>query len=286
VKITKAEFANTNLISGNSMIMGVRLQGFNVIIIILSVIALAYVAYPLVTVMVLVEPTMLLHAILRPQLSNAFILSVFSATASTLLLCIFGIPLSYFLARFKNFPGKFIVRIIVIVPLVLPPLASGALLLGVFGPYSPLAKAFPAVEFTQSVLGIIIAQTYVSSPFMILASQAAFESVDESYENIARVLGKTRIETFFRVSLPLAKTGIVIGLILSWVRAVGELGATMMMAYNPHTISIQIFEDNAIGGLRDAVPDIILAIVLSLIAVFVFYITRRRQREDVLRLQW
>jgi molybdate/tungstate transport system permease protein len=75
------------------------------------------------------------------------------------------------------------------------------------------------------------------------------------------------------------------GLILSWVRAIGELGATMMMAYNPHTISIQIFEDNAIGGLRNAVPDILLAILLSLIAVFVFYITRR-QRQDPLRLQW
>ena len=267
------------------MIMNKRLQGFNITIVVLSGIALAYVAYPLATLLVFVEPTMLPHAILRPQVTNAFMLSIFSATVSTLILTAFGIPLSYLLARFKNFPGKFILRIIVIVPLVLPPLASGALLLGVFGPYSPIVKVFPAVEFTQSVLGIIIAQTYVASPFMILASQASFESVDESYENISRVLGKTRFETFFKVSLPLAKTGIVMGLILSWVRAIGELGATMMMAYNPHTISIQIFEDNAIGGLRNAVPDIILAIVLSLIAVFVFYITRR-QRQDLLRLQW
>ena len=267
------------------MRMNKRLQGFNITILVLSGIALAYVAYPLASLLVFVEPTTLSHAILRPQLTNAFMLSVFSATVSTLILSVFGIPLSYFLARFKNFPGKFILRTIVIVPLVLPPLASGALLLGVFGPYSPIVRAFPAVEFTQSVLGIIIAQTYVASPFMILASQAAFESVDESYENIARVLGKTRFETFFKVSLPLAKTGIVIGLILSWVRAIGELGATMMMAYNPHTISVQIFEDNAIDGLRNAVPDIILALVLSLIAVFVFQITRR-QRQDVLRLQW
>ena len=267
------------------MRMNKRLQGFNITILVLSGIALAYVAYPLASLLVFVEPTTLPHAILRPQLTNAFMLSVFSATVSTLILSVFGIPLSYFLARFKNFPGKFILRTIVIVPLVLPPLASGALLLGVFGPYSPIVRAFPAVEFTQSVLGIIIAQTYVASPFMILASQAAFESVDESYENIARVLGKTRFETFFKVSLPLAKTGIVIGLILSWVRAIGELGATMMMAYNPHTISVQIFEDNAIDGLRNAVPDIILALVLSLIAVFVFHITRR-QRQDVLRLQW
>ena len=64
-----------------------------------------------------------------------------------------------------------------------------------------------------------------------------------------RLLGKSKLETFFRISLPLAKTGIIIGITMSWVRAVGELGATMMMAYNPHTISIQIFEDNAIGGL-------------------------------------
>jgi molybdate/tungstate transport system permease protein len=267
------------------MRMNKRLQGFNITILVLSGIALAYVAYPLASLLVFVEPTTLSHVILRPQLTNAFMLSVLSATVSTLILSVFGIPLSYFLARFKNFPGKFILRTIVIVPLVLPPLASGALLLGVFGPYSPIVRAFPAVEFTQSVLGIIIAQTYVASPFMILASQAAFESVDESYENIARVLGKTRFETFFKVSLPLAKTGIVIGLILSWVRAIGELGATMMMAYNPHTISVQIFEDNAIDGLRNAVPDIILALVLSLIAVFVFHITRR-QRQDVLRLQW
>jgi molybdate/tungstate transport system permease protein len=79
--------------------------------------------------------------------------------------------------------------------------------LGVFGPNSSLVQNFPGVEFTQSLLGIIIAQTYVASPFMILASQVAFESVNESYEKIARALGKSRLETFFWISLPLAKKG-------------------------------------------------------------------------------
>jgi molybdate/tungstate transport system permease protein len=261
-------------------------QAFNIIIIVLSGITVAYVAYPLLTIFMFVKSAMLLNDILRPQVTNAFVLSLASATISTSFLCLFGIPLSYFLARFHNFRGKFLLRIVVIIPLVLPPLASGALLLGVFGPYSPMGKAFPGVEFTQSMVGIIIAQTYVASPFMILASQAAFESVDESYENVARVLGRSRIETFFRISLPLAKSGIVIGVILSWVRAVGELGATMMMAYNPHTISIQIFEDNAMGGLRNAIPDIVLAIGLSIIAVFVVYSTRRQKEKNVLKLQW
>lgn len=264
----------------------IKYQGFNVIILILSGIAIAYIAYPLATILTFIEPSKLLDSLTRPQVWDAFVLSLISATISTLLLSLFGIPLAYFLARHTtNFPGKFLLRVIIIIPLVLPPLASGALLLGVFGPNSPLGQAFPGVEFTQSILGVIIAQTYVASPFMILASQAAFESVDESYEKIARVLGKTRLETFFMVSLPLAKTGLVIGFIMSWVRAVGELGATIMMAYNPHTISIQIFEDNSIGGLRQAVPGIILVILLSVLAIIMFYIiTRKKARHDVLKI--
>ena len=264
----------------------IKYQGFNFIILILSGIAIAYIAYPLATILTFIEPSKLLDSLTRPQVWDAFVLSLISATISTLLLSLFGIPLAYFLARHTtNFPGKFLLRVIIIIPLVLPPLASGALLLGVFGPNSPLGQAFPGVEFTQSILGVIIAQTYVASPFMILASQAAFESVDESYEKIARVLGKTRLETFFMVSLPLAKTGLVIGFIMSWVRAVGELGATIMMAYNPHTISIQIFEDNSIGGLRQAVPGIILVILLSILAIIMFYIiTRKKARHDMLKI--
>ena len=254
-------------------------QGFNIAILALSGITVAYIIYPLATLLSFTEPAELLDSLTRPQVWNAFIISLVSATISTSVLALFGIPFAYFLARYTNFPGKFVLRVIVIIPLVLPPLASGALLLGVFGPNSPLVKSFPGVEFTQSILGIIIAQIYVSSPFMILASQAAFESVDESYEKIARVLGKNRLETFFRILLPLAKTGIIVGIIMSWVRAVGELGATMMMAYNPHTISIQIFEDNAIGGLRQAASGIILVVILAILIVIVFYVTITKGRQ-------
>ena len=152
--------------------MEIKHQGFNIVILILSGIAIAYIVYPLVTILIFVEPLHLLDSLTRPQVGGAFVLSLVSATISTLLLSLFGIPLAYFLARYTNFPAKFLLRIIVIIPLILPPLASGALLLGVFGPYSPLVQAFPGVEFTQSILGVIIAQTYVASPFMILASQA------------------------------------------------------------------------------------------------------------------
>jgi molybdate/tungstate transport system permease protein len=155
----------------------------------------------------------------------------------------------------------------------------------VFGPSSTLGKGLSTIELTQSLIGITIAQTYVASPFMILSSQAAFESVDESYEKIARVLGKSKIETFIQITLPLAKRGLFIGILLTWVRAIGELGATMMLAYNPHTISIQIFEDNAIGGLQQAMPDIMLVISLSVIALIVVTIIKKGESTS-LKIGW
>lgn len=242
---------------------------FKLIIWILSGLALLYIIYPLVSISTFVEPSTLLSSITKPEVVDAFVLSIITASISTMLIGLFGVPLAYCLSRYK-FQGSFLVQIVVIIPLVLPPLASGALLLGVFNPNSGLDKVFPEIEFTQSVLGIIIAQTYVASPFMILASMAAFDMVDKSYENIARVLGKKNWQVFIRISLPLAKKGILIGFMMTWIRAIGELGATLMLAYNPHTISIQIYEDNAIGGLSQAIPSIILSILLSIILILAY----------------
>jgi len=215
----------------------------------------------------------LAEGLTKPETINAFLLSLGTATLSTLIISIFGIPFAYALARF-HFKFKFLIRLIVILPLVLPPLASGTLLLGAFGPYSFVGQNIP-VDFTQSVPGILIAQTYVASPFIILPSQAAFEAVPVKYETMARVLGKKNYEVFFRVTLPLAKIGILVGMLMAWVRSIGELGATLMMAYNPHTISIQIFEDNAIGGIGNSLGGIIWVIVLSILALAVFLFLKR-----------
>lgn len=255
-------------------------RAFGIVFLILSGALIVYIVYPIVNIITIVEPRTLLESITKPQVAEAFLLSISTATISTLLLAVLGIPLAYFLARY-NFPGKFLIKVIIIVPLVIPPLASGTLLLGIFGAYTPLGRSLP-VEFTQSAVGVIIAQTYVSSPFMILLALAAFESVDESYEKVARILGKSRLETFLRVSLPLAKTGIIAGTIMTWVRSVGELGATMMMAYNPHTVSIQIFESNAIGGFQSTIPVILLVILLSVIVLGLFSIVKK----EGLKLGW
>jgi molybdate/tungstate transport system permease protein len=264
--------------------MGIKNQQLDIIILILSGAVIAYVGFPFISVLNFLEPSKLIDYFMRPQLDNAFILSLITSTISTLILIFFGTSIAYCLARY-DFRGKLILQTVVIFPLILPPLASGALLLGVFSPSSALGSYFPSIDFTQSIVGIIIAQTYVSSPFMILTSQAAFEGVDRSYEMTSRILGKSKIETFFKVTLPLAKAGIMIGILLTWVRSIGELGATMMMAYNPHTISIQIFEDNAINGLQQAMPDIVMVILLSVIALIAVSILKKKDKSS-LRFGW
>lgn len=252
-----------------------NISGFNLTASILLGLLVLYISYPLFGLAYVDGSINLAQSLTRPEIINAFLLSMATATISTLILMIFGIPFAYVLARF-HFKWKFLLRLVVIIPLVLPPLASGTMLLGVFGPYSFLGRTIP-IDFTQTILGIIIAQTYVASPFIILPSQAAFEAVPEKYEITARVLGKKQSTMFFKVSLPLAKTGIIVGLLMAWIRSIGELGATLMMAYNPHTISIQIFEDNAIGGIKNSVAGIVWVVILSIIALAVFLILRRSQ---------
>jgi molybdate/tungstate transport system permease protein len=251
------------------MKIAAKLISFKFLICLLSALALLYIVYPFASIVTFFDPENIISSIQRPELVDAFILSIVTASVSTGIIILFGIPLAYCLSRY-NFPGKSILFVVVVIPLVLPPLASGALLLGVFNPSSILNLWFPEIEFTQSIIGIIVAQTYVASPFMILASLTAFGAIDKSLEDIARILGKKNWKVFIQVSLPLAKRGILIGIVMTWIRAIGELGATLMLAYNPHTISIQIYEDNAIGGLTYAIPSILLSIILSIVLVLLY----------------
>jgi molybdate/tungstate transport system permease protein len=100
---------------------------------------------------------------------------------------------------------------------------------------------------------------------------------------VARVLGKRHWEVYIRISIPLAKKGILVGIMMTWIRAIGELGATLMLAYNPHTISIQIYEDNAIGGLSQAIPSIILSILLSVALIIIYSIIAKKSSTDTIK---
>jgi ABC-type Fe3+/spermidine/putrescine transport system ATPase subunit/ABC-type molybdate transport system permease subunit len=157
---------------------------------------------------------------------------------------------------------------IVQLPLAVPPLASGVLLLFLVGPYAPLGRLGRGT-FTDSFTGIVLAETFVAAPFLIIASRSAFASVDPVLEDVAATLGRGRLATFINVSLPLASSGIRAGLLLAWLRAFGEFGATVMVAYHPYSLPVYMYVVFGSQGLTAMMP-ILIPALLATIAVFAF----------------
>jgi ABC-type Fe3+/spermidine/putrescine transport system ATPase subunit/ABC-type sulfate transport system permease component len=199
------------------------------------------------------------------ELWRALAVSLGSATLSVALILIGGVPLGYCLARV---PGRkmAVLGFIVQLPLALPPLASGVLLLFLVGPYAPLGLLGHGA-LTDSFAGIVLAETFVAAPFLIVAARSAFASVDPVLEDVAATLGRGRLATFIKVSLPLAWPAIRAGLLLAWLRAFGEFGATVMVAYHPYSLPVYMYVAFGSQGLPAMMP-VLLPALAAAIAVF------------------
>ncbi len=160
---------------------------------------------------------------------------------------------------------------VVQLPLALPPLASGILLLFLLGYASPLGR-LTGGAFTDSFAGIVLAQAFVAAPFLIVAARSAFAAVDPALEDVAATLGHRPGSVFRRVSLALSLRGIWAGLLLTWLRAFGEFGATVMVAYHPYSLPVYTYVAFGSEGLP-AMPPILLPTVL--IAMLVMAISLR-----------
>jgi molybdate/tungstate transport system permease protein len=199
--------------------------------------------------------------------------SLLTAPVATAVATVFGVPLAYTLAR-SSFAGKRLIEGVVILPLVVPPVVGGAMLLTAVGRFTPLGRlaASVGVPLTDSLLGVILAQTFVAAPFVIVTARAGFGGVDERLEQASRSLGYGPLGTFWHVSLPLARGAVLAGIVLTFARAVGEFGATMMVAYNPRTIPTRIWVEFIGGGIDTVVP---LALALLLITLVVITAVQR-----------
>ncbi|MBV9282953.1 MAG: ABC transporter permease [Chloroflexi bacterium] len=207
-----------------------------------------------------------------PQTAAAVVTSLGTASVSTGIIAILGVPLGYILARYR-FPGKTLITVFVFLPLVLPPVSAGILLLILYGPYGTIGQLLSPHGFTfvDSSSGIVIAQVFVSAPFGIVAARSAFESVDVEYEEAAAAMGATVWQSFWHVALPMARGGIIAGLVLSWMRALGEFGATVILAYHPYSLPVLNYVNLSSTGLTEALPLALIALVLSgavLLALF------------------
>jgi molybdate transport system permease protein len=193
---------------------------------------------------------------------------------STLVILPFGLALAWLLAR-HHWPGKSIVETVVTLPLVMPPVATGLILLKTFGRRGVIGtflhdKLNLDIVFTWR--GVLIALGVMSFPLLVRAARSALEEVNPRLEQIARTLGAGELRVFFTVTAPLARRGILGGMILSFARALGEFGATIMVAGNipvkTSTLSLSIFQSIQLGQDAHAFRLLGISVVLAFIAVW------------------
>ena len=164
-------------------------------------------------------------------------------------------------------------------PLALPPLVSGVLLLALVGPYTPVGRLFGG-RLTDSLAGIVLAQTFVAAPFLVISARSAFAAADPALAEVGATLGLSSLARFFRISLPVASSAIVAGLLLSWLRAFGEFGATVILAYHPYSLPVFTYVQFSSTGLPDTLAPSFLAVVLAgAVALGVTTATRHRRRR-------
>jgi molybdate transport system permease protein len=224
---------------------------------------------------------------LLPNPWSAIRLSFLVALAATLAGFVPAVWLGWILAR-KDFFGKSVVATVVLVPLVLPPVVTGFILLSILGTESPIGAWLAAlglpIPFT--LLGAILAALTVGMPLYVVSVRNAFQAVDPSYEEVAWTLGRRPWPTFVRVTFPLALPGIAAGAVLAFARALGEFGATVVLAGNvegsTRTIALAVYTLLESPQGREAVWVLVGAsVILSLVALLGFEALSRRQRKQV-----
>ncbi len=235
---------------------------------VLGGVLLVYFALPFVAFLSRTGVENVASGLATPQAQTAIRNSLLTAPVSTAIATVFGVPLAYVLAR-RSFPGKRLVEALVILPLVIPPVVGGAMVLTAVGRFTPIGSAAAAagIPLTDSLLGVILAQTFVAAPFVIITARAGFGAIDERLEQASRSLGYSPLLTFWNVSLPLARGAILAGVTLTFARAIGEFGATMMVAYNPRTMPTRIWVDFIAGGIDAIVPLALALLALTLLVV-------------------
>lgn len=229
--------------------------------------------------LVLRAPWRSLSAILgESQVVDALRLSLICASTATVLSLVFGVPLAWVLAR-ASFRGRRVLRALVTLPLVLPPVVGGVALLLAFGRRGIVGQYLDAwFGFTLpfTTLGVVVAETFVAMPFLIVTVEGAFRTADRGYEEAAATLGASRLTVFRRVTLPLIGPSLVAGSVLCWARALGEFGATITFAGNfpgrTQTMPIAVY----LALEQD--PEAAIALSLVLLAVSVAVLVGLRDR--------
>jgi len=244
-----------------------------------ALLAVLFFALPLVGMLIEAPWDDLWDELTAEATVDALKLSLICSLAATALSVLFGVPLAWVLAR-AEFAGRRLARALVTLPMVLPPVVGGIALFLAFGRNGFIGQHLDdwfGIRLPFTTGGVIIAETFVSMPFLVVAVEGALRAVDTRYEDAAASLGASRFTVFRRVTLPLIAPALIAGAVLSWARAIGEFGATITFAGNfvgkTQTMPLAIF-----GRFESGDLDGTIGLSLVLVAVSVAVLVGLRDR--------
>ena len=250
-----------------------------------AVLAVTFLVLPLGALLLRVPWADFDDRLLEPEVLDALRLSLVTSLAAVAVVTAVGIPLSWLLAR-VDFPGRTVVRALVIVPLVLPPVVAGVALLSALGRRGlvggPLYDAF-GLTLPFTTLAVVIAHAFVSLPFFVLSVEGAMRATDRELDVVAATLGASRWTTFLRVTLPLAGPGVLAGLVLSWARALGEFGATITFAGNYPGTTRTMPNAIYVALQTDQEAAVVLSVILMLVSVAALALMRERWFDQAIQ---
>lgn len=208
-----------------------RPRWFGVLLVAALSVVLCFLTLPIVAIFVDTSPLTLLSSLGEEGALEALRLSLVCSAIAVGIIVLIGTPAAYLLAT-RRFPGRSALVTLIELPLVLPPAVAGIGLLAALGPNGVLGGLVEdaGVQLVLTTSGVILALTFVAAPFYLRGAQSAFEALDRSWLDASRTLGASEARTFRAVAIPTAGPGLISGLALSWGRALGEFGATLMFA--------------------------------------------------------
>jgi molybdate transport system permease protein len=241
---------------------------------------IAFILAPVSALFVRSSPSAFLAALQQADVQEALRLSALTTAITLICAVAFGTPIAYLLARW-SFPGRTLLDTFVDLPIVVPPAVAGVALLIAFGRRGLFAPALAAagIQLSFTTAAVVLAQLFVASPFYIRAARAGFVAVDRRIEEASAVLGAGRLETFWRITVPLALPSLIGGAVLTWARALGEFGATIMFAGNlvgvTQTMPLAVYLKLESGDLPAALA---ISVVLVAASVAVLLVVRAAER--------
>jgi molybdate/tungstate transport system permease protein len=232
---------------------------------------------PILNLLLAVTPRELASALYAPATLAAIRVSLGASLAAVALATVLGVPAAYAIAHARD-AWRAALLFLLALPLALPPVASGILLLGVFGARRPIGAWLSAhgLGIVDTFAGVALSEFFVAGSLVAITATAAFSEIDPTYEETARTLGASPARTLWAVALPLAAPGIAAGVLLAWLRALGEYGATSIVAYHPASLPIELYVALSADGLARAIALAEAFFILTALAVAALWLVRRR----------